>query len=207
MNEFVGGSCLACKDQSRENAVMSDVTQILSLIDSGDELASDQLLPRVYDELRRLASRELDREQAGQTLQPTALVHEAYVRLVDQRNKPCWSHRGHFYAAAAQAMRRILIERARRKKAVKHGGAWQAVPLDPANLLSEPESPELLALDQALTQLDQHRPDLAKLISLRFFAGLTMPQAAKALGQSLRTTERNWTYAKAWLLEVISREV
>lgn len=183
---------------------MPDVTRFLSQIESGDPSAAEQLLPLVYNELRRLAARELGRESAGHTLQPTALVHEAYVRLVDQSVEPKWNHRGHFYAAAAEAMRRILVESARRKSTRKRGGDRERLPLDVDQMPTSGQRPDLLALDEALTQLAVARPDLARLVSLRYFAGLTMEQTAKALQVSLRTAERNWAYAKAWLLEAAS---
>jgi RNA polymerase sigma factor (TIGR02999 family) len=182
---------------------MSDVTRILSQIESGDPSAAEKLLPLVYDELRRLAARELGRESAGHTLQPTALVHEAYVRLVDQSVEPKWNHRGHFYAAAAEAMRRILVEIARRKQTRKRGGDRERLPLDVDQIPASGKRPDLLALDRVLTQLAVDRPELARLVSLRYFAGLTMEQTAKALQVSLRTAERNWAYAKAWLLEAV----
>jgi RNA polymerase sigma factor (TIGR02999 family) len=182
---------------------VSDVTQILSQIESGNPKAADQLLPLVYDELRRLAARELRGDGAGLSLQPTALVHEAYVRLVEPSGEPKWNHRGHFYTAAAEAMRRILVESARRRQTLKRGGDWKRLPLD-ADQISTPEKrPDLLALDEALKELAVERPELARLVSLRYFAGLTMEQTAKALQVSLRTAERNWTYAKAWLLEAM----
>jgi RNA polymerase sigma factor (TIGR02999 family) len=185
---------------------MSDVTQILSRIESGDPKAAEQLLPLVYDELRRLAARELGRQATGHTLQPTALVHEAYVRLVDQNTEPKWNHRGHFYSAAAEAMRRILVESARRKQTLKRGGGRERLPLDPDQIPAPGNHPDLLALDEALTHLAIERPELARLVSLRYFAGLTMEQTANALQVSLRTAERNWTYAKAWLLEAVGDE-
>lgn len=185
---------------------MTDVTQILSKIEQGDPLAAEELLPLVYDDLRRLAARELKRESAGHTLQPTALVHEVYLRLVDQHSEPQWNHRGHFYAAAATAMRRILVESARRKKTLKRGGDWERVPLDGDQVPATETHPDILALDDALSKLEAERPDLAQLVSLRYFAGLTMEQAAKALDVSLRTTERNWTYVRAWLLDVLQEQ-
>lgn len=185
---------------------MTDVTQILLKIEQGDAMAAEQLLPLVYDDLRRLAANELKREQTGHTLQPTALVHEAYLRLVDQSSEPQWNHRGHFYAAAATAMRRILVESARRKKTLKRGGDRERVPMNEDQVLATDTHPDILALDEALSKLETERPDLAQLVSLRYFAGLTMEQAAKALGVSLRTTERNWTYVRAWLLEVLDEQ-
>ncbi len=182
---------------------MTDVTYILQRIESGDAQASAALLPLVYDELRRLAARELRGDPAGDSLQPTALVHEAYVRLVDQSTEPQWNHRGHFYGAAAEAMRRILVENARRKQTLKRGGDRKHVPIDAERIAVPQRHPDLLALDEALSQLAQHRPEVARLVSLRYFAGLTMEQAAEALKVSLRTAERNWTYAKVWLLEAL----
>jgi RNA polymerase sigma factor (TIGR02999 family) len=184
---------------------MSDVTRILSQIEQGDPLAAEKLLPLVYDELRRLAGRQLALERTNHTLNPTALVHEAYLRLVDANaNVAHWNSRGHFFAAAAESMRRILVDSARKKRAIKRGGAAIRLPLEEANVPA-PESPDdLLALDQALTRLEQEHPSLAELVKLRYFAGLTMPQAAEALGISLRTAGRNWTYAKAWLLRAMT---
>jgi RNA polymerase sigma factor (TIGR02999 family) len=180
------------------NVVMSDVTRILSQIESGDPSAAEQLLPLVYQELRKLASAKLAKENPGQTLQPTVLVHEAYVRLVDG-NQHQWSGRGHFFAAAAEAMRRILVENARRKQSQKHGGDLQRVDLDIAAVASENPGEELLALDEALTRLEQLWPDKAKLVKLKYFAGLTIPEASEALGISTATAERYWRIARAWL--------
>ena len=184
--------------------VMTEVTRILQEMAEGDAQQSAALLPLVYDELRRLAARELRNDPAGNTLQPTALVHEAYVRLVDQNNEPQWNHRGHFYAAAAEAMRRVLVESARRKQSLKRGGGRERVLLEENQMIAPGRDPQLLALDEALTRLATHRPKAASLVSLRYFAGLTMEQAAASLGVSLRTAERNWTYAKAWLLEAMA---
>lgn len=186
--------------------LMTDVTDFLFKIDQGDPLAAEQLLPLVYEDLRRLAASELRNEPTGHTLQPTALVHEAYLRLVNQRDEPQWNHRGHFYAAAATAMRRILVESARSKKTLKRGGNRERVPMDESQVLATESQPDVLALDEALVRLEKERPDLAQLVSLRYFAGLTMEQSAKALGVSLRTTERNWTYVRAWLLEVLQED-
>jgi RNA polymerase sigma factor (TIGR02999 family) len=181
--------------------MMSEVTRILSAIEQGDRQAAEDLLPLVYDELRRLAARRLVREKAGQTLQPTALVHEAYLRLVG-RDGPHWSSRGHFYAAAAQAMRRILVENARRKQASKRGGGTRRVPLEEFHRVEE--SPQdLLDLDGALTRLAAEEPAKAQLVQLRFFAGLSIPEAAAALGVSVATAERWWSYARAWLYSVL----
>jgi RNA polymerase sigma factor (TIGR02999 family) len=178
---------------------MTDVTRILSAIEQGDPHAAEQLLPLVYDELRKLATVRLAQEKPGQTLQATALVHEAYVRLVDVEKAQQWNSRGHFFAAAAEAMRRILVENARRKRRVKHGGGHQRIELEEACPVVEPPSDDLLALDEALTRLAERDPVRAQLVKLRFFAGLTIPEAAQALGLSLATAERYWTFVRVWL--------
>ncbi len=178
---------------------MSDITHILASIESGDPTAAEQLLPRVYEELRRLAATKLAQERPGQTLQATALVHEAYLRLVDQTTQPNWNSRGHFFAAAAEAMRRILVEQARRKQSVKGGGALKRVPLTINHPGTEREVLDLVALDQALRRLEAERPRQAQLVKLRFFAGLTVDQAAAALGISSSTADTDWSYARAWL--------
>jgi len=178
---------------------MSDVTRILMAMELGDSAAAETLLPLVYQELRKLAAAKLSQEQAGQTLQPTALVHEAYVRLVNDGAPPEWNGRGHFFAAAAEAMRRILVEKARRKKSRKHGGGWKREDLDAASVVSEDRSEALLALDEALTELHVRWPEKAQLVKLRYFAGLTIPEAAQALKVSVATAERHWTFARAWL--------
>jgi RNA polymerase sigma factor (TIGR02999 family) len=178
---------------------MNEVTRILSGIEQGDPHAAEQLLPLVYDELRRLATEKIAHENPGQTLQATALVHEAYVRLVDQDRAPHWMSRGHFFAAAAEAMRRILVENARRKQRVKHGGGRQRLDLDEACPIVQPPSDDLLALDEALTRLAAQDPIRAELVKLRFFAGLTMPEVAQVLSLSLATAERHWTFVRTWL--------
>ena len=178
---------------------MSDVTRILSQIESGDPSAAEQLLPLVYDELRKLAAVRLAHEKPGQTLQATALVHDAYLRLVDVKEAQHWHSRGHFFGAAAEAMRRIIVEQARHRGRLKRGGERKRVDLDSACSIEEPPSLDILALDEALTKLAAVEPAKADLVKLRFFAGLTMPQAADALGVSLATSERYWTFAKAWL--------
>jgi RNA polymerase sigma factor (TIGR02999 family) len=178
---------------------MSDVTHLLSAIAQGDPHAASQLLPLVYDELRRLAAQRLAREQAGQTLQPTALVHEAYLRLVGADAQAHWDGRGLFFAAAAEAMRRILVENARRKRSLKRGGNRSQQDLD-EELAAVPEPREdLLALDEALNKLAAKDPLKAQLVQLRYFGGLTGEEAARALGISSTTAERYWTYARAWL--------
>ena len=178
---------------------MSEVTRILSALEQGDPRAAEQLLPLVYDELRKLASARLAGENPGQTLQPTALVHEAYVRLVGGGLARDWNGRGHFFAAAAEAMRRILVESARRKGRLKHGRERTRVDLESGCLMADPPALDLLALDDALTRLADAEPAKAALVKLRFFVGLTMPEAAAALGVSVATAERHWTFAKSWL--------
>jgi RNA polymerase sigma factor (TIGR02999 family) len=177
---------------------MSDVTHLLNAIAGGDPHAAGELLPLVYDELRRLAARRLAREAPGQTLDATALVHEAYLRLVGADVEPHWDGRGHFFAAAAEAMRRILIDNARRKQRVKHGGDRRRVDLDEALKVNEPRE-DLLAVDEALQKLSALDSKKAELVKLRFFAGLTIPEAAEVLGISVPTAERYWTFAKVWL--------
>jgi RNA polymerase sigma factor (TIGR02999 family) len=179
---------------------MNDVTHILSAIEQGDPKAAEQLLPLVYEELRRLAARRLAREKPGQTLQATALVHEAYLGLVGNGRERGWEGRGHFFAAAAEAMRLILINRARDKGRVKRGGGLRRVDLDQAELGCETDGFDLLALDEALTRLDAEEPRCAQLVKLRFFAGLTQEEAAEFLGVTRRTADRYWAYARAWLL-------
>jgi RNA polymerase sigma factor (TIGR02999 family) len=177
---------------------MDDVTQILSAIEQNDSLAVEKLLPLLYDELRKLAAAKLSQEKPGQTLDATALVHEAYLKLLGPAaTRQPWTSRGHFFAAAATAMRRILIDNARRKQAQKRGGGWQRQELE-AIVASEADE-DLLALDSALEKLAVKDPQKAKLIELRYFAGLTGEEAAKALGISATTADRHWTYARAWL--------
>ena len=178
---------------------MNDVTQILSRIESGDPTAAEQLLPIVYDELRKLAAHRLSQEKPGQTLQATALVHEAYLRLVDGDGELRWNSRGHFFGAAAEAMRRILIESARRKQQPARGGDRQRISLDAMPMADDAPPDELLALDDSLRRLEDQDPLAAKLVKLRYFVGMTMSEAAEALDISLRTAERNWTYARTWL--------
>jgi RNA polymerase sigma factor (sigma-70 family) len=212
---------------------MSDVTRILSQIESGDQAAAEQLFPLVYNELRKLAAAKLAHEKPGQTLQATALVHEAYLRLVGggevggQKSEvrvqktnestggptsdlrlptsgPSFHSRGHFFAAAAEAMRRILIQNARRRNAQKRGGQWERIELDPALLPAEQRSEKLLALDEALQKLEGEHPDKAQLVMLRFFAGMTNQEAAAVLGISSTTADRYWTYARAWIQREMS---
>lgn len=178
---------------------MSEVTQILEQIRKGTAAAGD-LLPLVYSELRRLAGHKMKSEAAGQTLQPTALVHEAYVRLVGDEDVPQWENRGHFFAAAAEAMRRILIENARRRQCLKRGGDREKFEVAEDDAIIEfSDVDELLDLDAALTKLSEDEPEMAKLVELRYFTGLSVDESAKALGVSPRTVKRNWAYARAWL--------
>jgi RNA polymerase sigma factor (TIGR02999 family) len=185
---------------------MNEVTRILSALEQGDPHAADQLLPLVYDELRQLASDKMAQERPGQTLQATALVHEAYVRLVDVDTPQQWNSRGHFFAAAAEAMRRILVEQARRKQADKHGGGRLRVEL-PDNL-ADPgvRSDDLVALDEALSRLERHDLAAAQLVKLRYFAGLSHQEAAEALGLSRGAADRLWALARAWLFRQLSKE-
>jgi RNA polymerase sigma factor (TIGR02999 family) len=177
---------------------MDDVTRLLNASAQGDPHAADELLPLVYDELRRLAAQKLAQEAPGQTLQATSLVHEAYLRLAGD-GKDAWENRRHFFAAAAEAMRRILIEQARRKRRRRHGGGQKRIDLEEACTLVHPPSRDLLALDEALTQLADINPRRAEVVKLRFFGGLTMPEVAHTLGISLPTAERYWAFARTWL--------
>ena len=182
---------------------MKDVTQILNAIQQGDPRAAEQLLPLVYDELRQLAAQKLAQEKPGQTLQATALVHEAYVRLVGSGEaagrEPRWDSRGHFFAAAAEAMRRILIDRAREKRAQKRGGGRRRLDIDAIDLATRATPDQLVAIDDALARLAQGDPAAARLVELRYFAGLTVVEAGTALGMSTATAYRHWKYARAWL--------
>ena len=178
---------------------MSEVTQILSQIESGDPQAAEKLLPLVYEELRKLAAAKLAQEKPGQTLQATALVHDAYLRLVDVDKAQHWDSRGHFFAAAAGAMRRILVERARRHASVKHGAAANRVELDERTLVCEERVFDLVALDEALRKLEEYDPEAGLLVKLRFFAGLEHQEAATAMKLSRRAADRLWVLARAWL--------
>jgi RNA polymerase sigma factor (TIGR02999 family) len=178
---------------------MSEVTRILSAVEQGDSRAAEQLLPLVYDELRKLAAQRLAQEKPGQTLQATALVHEVYLRLVDVEKVQLWNSRGHFFAAAAEAMRRILIDNARRKRRPKHGGDRQRVELDEACSLAEDGAEQVLLVSDALDKLAQESPDKAAFVKLRFFAGLSSQEAAEAMGISRATGDRYWSYAKVFI--------
>jgi RNA polymerase sigma factor (TIGR02999 family) len=183
---------------------MSDVTRILLAIEQGDPHAAEQLLPLVYDELRKLAARRLAQEKPGQTLQATALVHEAYLRLVDVDKVPYWDGRGHFFAAAAEAMRRILVDRAQEKRCLKRGGGWKRIDLDGLAVVEDASDEDLLAIDEALGRLAQESGPCAELVKLRFFAGLTLDEAAVSLGLARRTADRYWAFARARLYEILS---
>src|SRR5262249_37277660 len=183
---------------------MNEVTRVLSAIEEGDPRAAEQLLPLVYQELRQLAAQKLAQERPGQTLEATALVHEAYLRLVDEEKARHWDSRGHFFAAAAEAMRRILIDQARRKRRPKHGGGRNRVSLDDALCLGEaPPHHDLLALDEALKRFALEEPAKAELVKLHYFAGLSLEEAGHALGISHRTAKRHWAFARAWLYAAI----
>ena len=177
-----------------------EVTRILNAIENGDKLAAQELLPLVYDELRRLATSKMKQEKSGNTLQPTALVHEAFMRLVGSEDWQKWDGRGHFFAAAAESMRRILIEQARRRNAEKRGGAMNRVVIDDIDVAAAPENSDyLLDLDAALIKLAAVEPELVKIVELRYFTGLSVEQTATALGISERSVKRHWAYARAWL--------
>jgi RNA polymerase sigma factor (TIGR02999 family) len=191
---------------------VDEITQVLNAIEEGDPHAADQLLPLVYDELRKLAAQKLAQEKPGQTLQATALVHEAYLRLVTGAQREpevpakCWDSRGHFFAAAAEAMRRILVESARRKHGPQRGGNFTRHDLDPGQPAPPGPSPRLLALDEALDRLAAIEPRAAEVVKLRYFAGLTVAEAAAVLGVSPRTADNDWAYARAWLVTALRDE-
>jgi len=182
---------------------MTNVTLLLDAAAAGDRKAAADLPPLVYDELRKLAAARMAAESPDQTLQPTALVHEAYLRLVGAPDRDRWDHRGHFFAAAAEAMRRILVEVARRKKAVKHGGGLHRHDATDLPVAAPPIDGDLVVLDEALTRFSQVEPEKAELVKLRYFVGLTIEEAAEALGISPATAKRHWTYSKAWLLQAL----
>ncbi|MHC4083723.1 MAG: ECF-type sigma factor [Planctomycetota bacterium] len=182
---------------------MNDVTLILNAIEQGDEKAADKLLPLIYEELRLLAAQKMSQEKPGQTLQATALVHEAYLRLVDGEGQN-WNSRGHFFKASAEAMRRILVEKARRKKAQKHGGGQAHISCDNIEIPSASQSDDIIALDEALTKLADQEPALAEVVELRYFAGLTLEQIAGIMSVSRRTTTSYWAYARSWLRREIT---
>jgi RNA polymerase sigma factor (TIGR02999 family) len=183
---------------------MTEVTRILTAIEKGDPHAADQLLPLVYDELRNLAAKKLAHESPGQTLEATALVHEAYLRLVDGEKVKRWNSRGHFFAAAAEAMRHILVDNARRKRRTKHGGDRQRIELDKGLPARPTNSEQVLALDEAFRRLAGQDPEAAAIVKLRYFAGLSVEDAAQAVGISRASAYRHWTFARAWLLEMLN---
>ena len=185
---------------------MSDVTQILSAIEQGDANAAEQLLPLVYEELRKLAAQKLAQEKAGQTLQATALVHEAYLRLVEGEKAQHWNGRGHFFAAAAEAMRRILVDQARRKLSRRGGGNLQRRPIEAQEIAAPEPAVDLLAIHEALERFHEVDATAAQIVKLRYFAGLTIPQVAEALGISTSTADRSWAYARAWLHAALKRD-
>lgn len=184
---------------------MADVTQILNAIEQGDAQAADKLLPLIYEELRILAAQKISHEKPGQTLQATALVHEAYIRLVETESQN-WNNRNHFFMAAAEAMRRILIENARRKKSLKYGGDRQRVDLDNTGIAINESADDLIALDEALKKLSFEDPTKAELVKLRYFAGLSIDQSAEILGISRATAIRHWSFTRAWLFHHIKRD-
>ena len=184
---------------------MSEITQVLSAIEAGDSRATDELLPLVYDQLRKIAAKNMANEKVGQTLSPTALVHEAYLKLV-KPSAPGWQSEKHFFAAAAQAMRRILINRARDKSRLKRGGGGKRISLDLAQLSFDEQSEDLIALDHAIENLAMEKALAAELVQLRFFAGLSLGDAAKTLGIGRRTADRHWAYARAWLFREMQGE-
>lgn len=186
---------------------MTDVTKILSQLEQGDSSAADQLLPLVYDELRKLAADRLSREQPGQTLQATALVHEVWLRLVGSKKSQQWDGRGHFFAAAAESMRRILMNRARDKKRLKRGGNFRRLNLDQIEIALDTPDEELIALDEAMQLLAKEDPLSAQLVKLRFFGGLSQRQAAEALRMAPRTADRQWAYARAWLFDRLDANI
>jgi RNA polymerase sigma factor (TIGR02999 family) len=185
---------------------VSDVTRILDRVQQGEPRAAEELLPLVYDELRRLAAHRMAQEAPGHTLQPTALVHEAWLRLVSEPTPQRWDSRGHFFAAAAEAMRRILVENARRKSRLKRGGPWERIPFEQLQLATETDPATLLTVDEALTKLAAEYPQQAALVRLRFYIGLSLPEAAQALHLSETTAKRYWTFARAWLFQELADE-
>jgi RNA polymerase sigma factor (TIGR02999 family) len=185
---------------------MNDVTRLLSALERGDPHAAEQLLPLLYDELRRLAAQRMARESPGQTLQATALVHEAYLRLAEGDKAPHWNSRGHFFAACAEAMRRILVDQARRKLSLRRGGDLQRHPIDDREIEAPEPSVDVLAVHEALERFQAIDATAAQIVKLRYFAGLTIPQAAEALGISASTADRSWAYARAWLHTALKQE-
>jgi len=206
MREREPGRPLAFRESPPKLPGMSDVTQLLDAMDAGDPKAADQLLPLVYEELRKLAAAKMAQEKPGQTLQATALVHEAWLRLVDPTDSKAWNGRGHFFGAAAEAMRRILVESARRKARLRHGGNLQRTDLEGVEIAAPLPEDRLVQVSEALDDLEREAPEAAQVVKLRYFAGLTQEQVAETLGTSLRTAERQWTWAKAWLFRRIQAQ-
>jgi RNA polymerase sigma factor (TIGR02999 family) len=184
---------------------VSEVTQILERVEQGDPKAAEELLPLVYEELRKLAAVKMAQERPGQTLQATALVHDAWLRLVDTDDAKAWNSRGHFFGAAAEAMRRILVDRARQKARVRHGGGFERVDLDHVNLAAEDRDETVLAMHEALEALARESPQKAEIVKLHYFTGLEYPEIAQALGVSLSTVERQWAYARSWLFRELKK--
>jgi RNA polymerase sigma factor (TIGR02999 family) len=199
-----GSDCHGPAVVARSGLSVKEVTRILNSIQAGNPQAAEELIPLVYDELRALAAYRMAQEQGGQTLQATALVHEAYLRLIGGAPQS-WNSRGHFFAAAAEAMRRILIERARRRASRKHGGGWARVDWDEVQVATEAGDDQLLAIDEALVRLEERDPEAARLVKLRFFVGLTAVEAAEAMGMPERTATRAWAYARVWLLKELKK--
>ena len=195
-----------CPDRVKNNFV-SEVTRILNAVEQGDVTAADRLLPLVYNELRRLAAHKMADEAAGHTLQPTALVHEAWLRLTDNDPTTGFANRAQFFAAAAEAMRRILIDRARRKATSKRGGGWERLDLEKLQIAAEADDDTLLHLNEALEKLAEEKPEAAEVVKLRFFAGLTLEQAGQVLGFTERTAKRHWAFARAWLYDAMKMGV
>ena len=195
-------ACLPALARAAILAAMSEVTRILSAIEQGDPFTAGQLLPLVYDELRQLAAQRLAQEKPGQTLQATALVHEAYLRLIGTESLP-WNSRGHFFSAAAEAMRRILIDRARRRKTQRHGGQCERVDLWETRLAAPAEDDQLLAVDEALELLEEQHPAQAQVVKLRYFGGMTNEEVAQSLNLSVSTVKTYWTFARAWLFDAM----
>jgi len=186
---------------------MPCITQLLGAIDSGDPKAADELLPLVYEELRKLAATKMAREKPGHTLQATALVHEAWQRLTGPESAPAWNNRGHFFAAAAETMRRVLVDRARQKSRIRHGGGLARVDLDLVNFANGDADETVLAVNEALETLARHSPQKAEIVKLRYFVGLGMSEICQALGLSQATVERHWAYARSWLFRELKRNL
>lgn len=195
-----------CFSNHRYHEPMDDVSRILKAINQGDQLAASDLLPLVYAELRRLAAARMARESVGHSLQPTALVHEAYLRLIDSKDPQVWNSRGHFFGAAALAMRRILVDSARKKQRIVHGGGRRRIDIEKLELADPNDDEFLLGLDESLDRLAENSPEAARVVNLRYFTGLTIQEVAEAMDVSVRTVNRHWVFAKAWLFKELSSE-